>query len=654
LSNGNLSVLLIEDSPDDAFFLERVLRKSGYYPDIRRVETEDALRATFDDGVSWDIVITDYRLPEFSGLRAIRLVTHFNPFLPVILVSGRVGEETAVEAIRAGAKDYVLKDNLTRLPSVVEREINTARHKWEREKVQQALHDSEERFAIMFKISPDPIVMTVGPQAKLVDANESFLTLLGTDLESVQRRSLDAFLLPEGGIKVGELTKRLRGSDGMITLQSGVFPDAAPENREAGRTVLWSVRRIPGSEETLLIWTGKDMTEHEALDRKLRESEKLRSLGTLAGGIAHDFNNILMVMMGYAEMALERVEENKRLERYLTEIYGSVLRAKELIQQILTFSRGTEGERNYLQVTPVIKEVLKLLRPSLPPSIRIASRIESEYYVYADPTHIHQIVMNLCVNSFHAMKHEGGVLTITAGDLAVGDKPPCCSSQLSALQEQPRVYLNVEDTGVGMTQEVKERAFEPFFTTRDVSEGTGLGLSMIHGIVESYGGQIGVESEPGKGTSIICCLPATVAQQPKMEHRKAADTELQPGGTVLLVDDEGKIGEVLSLMLSELGYDVILRRSGSEALDVLREKSKEIDCLITDGNMPGMTGGELNRRVKDISPLLPVIICSGDEDVQQQEAGYSFATVVPKPVRKTTLAKVVANAVAESDNNKRG
>jgi len=370
--------------------------------------------------------------------------------------------------------------------------------------------------------------------------------------------------------------------------------------------------------------------EREKLEAQVRRTQKLETIGTLAGGIAHDFNNILTPILGYSDMARLDTSAGSMARTCIENVIQAAHRAKDLVKQILMFSRQVEQERKPLRLHPIIKEALKLLRASIPRTIEIRETIQSDCEpVLADPSQIHQVLMNLCTNAFHAMRDSGGVLE-------VGLAPVTVDEALARTRPQLRVgryvRLTVGDTGSGMTREVIERIFEPFFTTKEVGEGTGLGLSVVHGIVLKHNGDITVYSEAGRGTVFHVYLP--VAEN--VSAASAVTEEPLTGGHehVLFVDDDGEIAEMAKMMLERLGYTVTIRSSSVEALEAFRAAPQRYDVVITDQTMPKITGSRLASELLAIRPDLPIILTTGfSETISSETFGrHSIRAFVMKPI----------------------
>ncbi|MEQ8187975.1 MAG: response regulator [Candidatus Eremiobacterota bacterium] len=361
----------------------------------------------------------------------------------------------------------------------------------------------------------------------------------------------------------------------------------------------------------------RDVTDKLKLEKQLSRVQKMEALGTLAGGIAHDFNNILSGIIGYTELSLNETSENTDVHMFLKQVLKAGLRARELVKQILTFSRQAEHERKPLEIGLIVKEVLKLLKPSLPSTVEIRENIQyTSGKILADPTQIHQVLMNLCTNAFHAMKSHGGMLEVTLTDIDINADNIDLHKDI---KEGHYIKLSVSDTGHGMTREILERIFDPYFTTKGQGEGTGLGLSVVHGIVKSYNGEIKVFSEPGKGSTFDIYLPEVDAETAKEET-----PEPVPGGKekILIVDDDEDLAIMLQSILNRQGYDVIVSTDGREALKVFRNH-RDIDLVITDQAMPEITGTQLAQEIYGISPSVPVILCTGfTEDLHLEPVTY--------------------------------
>jgi signal transduction histidine kinase/ActR/RegA family two-component response regulator len=380
-------------------------------------------------------------------------------------------------------------------------------------------------------------------------------------------------------------------------------------------------------------------------EMKLVQAQKLEAIGTLAGGIAHDFNNILASVLGYTELLLEDVEKGTKVEDKLQGIYTAGNRAKDLVNQILTFARQTDEEIKPINVGRIAKEALKLLRASIPTTIEFRENLDSDALINGNPTQVHQIFMNLCTNAAHAMEADGGILKVSLTDIAFTEPEAIAHEILS-----PGNYLKIEvsDTGTGIEPEVLSSIFEPYFTTKSAGEGTGLGLAMVHGIVSGYRGVITVESDPGRGTAFFIFLP----QAPKHEHRLKHQRFEAEGGNerILVVDDEQPIAEMMQQMLERLGYAATVRTSSLKALELFRLKPMNFDLVITDMTMPNMTGDKLAVALMEIRPDIPLVLCTGYSKKMSAERALELGikAFVLKPLVKTEFTQIVRKVLDDA------
>ena len=382
-----------------------------------------------------------------------------------------------------------------------------------------------------------------------------------------------------------------------------------------------------------------DITGELKMEKQLRQAQKMEAIGTLASGIAHDFNNVLAVIIGYAEMALYKPKSITSKKYYLEQILNSAHKAKDLIVQILSFSRSREEEVKPVKVSSIIRESLKLLKPTLQENIKIRKNLEAKSdIVMADPTQINQVIMNLCTNSIYAMSESGGVLEIGLADVTLDSYDVASYTDLPS---GPYVKLTVSDTGHGMTQEIVERIFEPFYTTKEKGEGTGLGLSIVHGIVKNLRGVITVYSEPWVGTTFEILIPRVECKTGK---RGDEIVEIPEGsGTVLFVEDEESVHYMMKEMIERLGYKIISTLNSTEGLKIFRDNYKDFDLVITDQSMPGMTGIELGKEIISVSPSTPVLLLTGFNDFFTQDSLLSsgIKKFLVKPVSFNELSETI-------------
>ncbi|MEQ8223154.1 MAG: PAS domain S-box protein [Candidatus Eremiobacterota bacterium] len=520
----------------------------------------------------------------------------------------------------------------------------------ERKKSEEALTRSEANYRmlventrdIIYSYNPDGTVRFITPQ----------VAKLGYNPEEIVGRKMIDFVHPDDKERIlNEFKKfivtgksfptvcRLIGKKSVIHIEeiSEIIKDEKGDIAYITGVIRDITERIKSEEEK------------SKLEKQLRHSDKIKAIGTLAGGIAHDFNNILVAILGYIEVALYNIPNDSNLRPYMEQMKKACHRAIKLVKQLLTFSRETEGERNPIQLSTIIKESLKMLRPLIPATIDIKQNLKNPGIIHGDPTHIYQIMMNLCKNAADAMKEKGGVIKVSLKDIDTGSNTAELNQELA-----PGNYirLTVSDTGHGIEQSIKERIFEPYFTTKKIGEGSGMGLSIVHGIVKSYGGEITVESETGKGTSFNIFFPKIKSN----EHVEIKGTSKPPGGNenILLVDDEeDMVVRVLKKILEDLGYNVVAKYSGNQAFKVFCEVPEWFDLVITDQTMPKMTGLELSRRLLQVRPDIPIILTSGFSQVIPSEMikKIGIKQFITKPFEIQELANIMRKLLDEQAKN---
>jgi PAS domain S-box-containing protein len=514
----------------------------------------------------------------------------------------------------------------------------------ERKRAEEALKQAEEKYRSIFEHTVEGIFQAT-PEGRYLSVNPALARMCGFEnpeamMIAITDIATQLYVNPEDRAKVKALYEG-----------AGIAKNFETQFRRTDGRLIWvsiNSRAVRDAEGSILYYEGtiEDITERKQaeedrtrVEAQLRQAQKMEALGTLAGGIAHDFNNILGIIVGYSEMAQMDASDGSRVREDLQEVLKATHRAKDLVQQILAFSRRGEQERKSVQVGLIVKEVLKMLRASLPSTVEIKMDVTSRAVVFADPTQVHQVLMNLCTNAAHAMRDHGGVLEVSLTDVLT----PESISRHSDLLPGPYVKLTVKDTGQGIDPLVLDRIFDPFFTTKEKGVGTGLGLSVVHGIVKSHGGALEVESHLGEGAAFQVFFPAMErAPGPQICQRVPL-----PRGRerVLLVDDEPALALVTKQMLENLGYGVDYRTNGLEALDAFRHQRKEkaFDLVITDMTMPHLTGDDLARELLRLQPNLPIILCTGFSEKMDAEKAKSLGiqTFLMKPVVLRELAETV-------------
>jgi signal transduction histidine kinase len=656
-----LRVLFVEDSEDDMRLLVRQLRQGGYAPTFERAETSDGLRAALHRG-GWDIIISDYSMPRFSGLEALAVTLQLAPEVPFLLVSGTVGEEVAVESIKAGAADYLMKQNLIRFVPAVARALRDAAERRTMRRAETVLREQRSLLGMIYDNTSDALVLhTWDPRDAawtLSSANRATLLMA----RALGREVAEADLLGRRLEDVAGALWPAAGPDGRAVLED--FYQAAetgrPRTREAhlvagGDPVTAELTLIPffgpDGRTRHLLAVVRDITARRRAEAARREFEarlaqarKMEALGQLAGGVAHDFNNILAGILGFADM-IRRTAPDPGAGGFAQEIVQAAKRARDLVKQILMFSRRQPGERRPLRLPDVVTEALQLVRGAAPPAVQVSAHLDGDVpYILGDATQLHQVVMNLCTNAAQAMGDAGGELVVTVGAVPAG---PEFARRHPPLREGECVRLAVTDTGPGMPQPVMDRLFEPFFTTKAPGVGTGLGLSVVHGVVQNHEGAIVVESRPGNGTTFEVYLPAVGAPSWAGEM-PVSDNVAAPaaGRRILFVDDEASIARLAQVMLKALGHTATTFGKPAEGLAALRADPQGFDLVITDLTMPGMTGVELARGVRQVRADIPIILSSGyaDEVPDETLKTLGIVEVLPKPFQMQALGAAVARA----------
>jgi len=530
----------------------------------------------------------------------------------------------------------------------------TAHDITERKQTQRALQESEQRFQDFFAHSPIGVALYDG-RRKLVDVNQACLKLFGIPdtREYVKFNPFDNPFIPPAAkdrLNKGETVRYETTIDFKEVLRLSLF--ISGKTGQANLDILVQNLGLDSDykQKGYLVQV-QDNTQRvkaeEALrqsEKQLRQAEKMEAIGSLAGGIAHDFNNILTPILGYSEIIMRTSAKTDAIYQYMQEIHKASNRAKELVNQILAFSRKTEKEGHPIHISPIVKEVLVLIRASLPESIEINRIIKAEEdVVLGDPTQIHQILMNLCTNAGHAMKVKGGILEVRLTNFVITGR----SSEFPSLQPGRYLRISVRDSGTGIDKAVLGRIFEPFFTTKERGEGTGMGLAVVHGIVSSMKGTITVDTEAGKGSVFHVVLPTI---EKKEEDAMEQEAPL-PSGTecILFVDDEPEITRMAGEMLGILGYTPVLSNRGADALRLFESNTEHFALVIADQVMPGMRGLELAQKIKSIRPDMPFILCSGFSEtfVQQQADSIGIAGILMKPIVMRDLAEKIRAALAK-------
>ena len=612
------TLLVVEDNPGDAELIHEYL--SDPAADRYSILHGDRLSAALGHlrGEAVDVVLLDLRLPDATGLDTLRAVRAVDDEVPVVVLSGIADESLAQACIDAGAQDYLIKEELR--PSVLRRALRYAitRRREERERQRQLQR--------VVAANPDAVVVA-GADGTVRFVNAAAVTLFHRRREDFIGES-SGFDLREGEISEIEVG---RGREKRVAQMHVVAIDW-----EGAPAFLASIR---------------DVTESKRLAEKIRLTEKIEAVGTLAGGIAHEFNNILAVIVGSLTLARADLPAEHPAQERLGQIERAAGRGADVVRQVLTFSHRDETpRRRVLQLAAVVGEAARFLRATLPAQIEIDTSCPADLPpIEADATQLHQILMNLATNASHAMP-DGGRLGLSLEAVTVGAEKPALAVDLKPGRY---VRLSVQDSGRGMNAETLERIFEPFFTTKGTSEGTGLGLAVVHGLVKNHGGSISVYSEPRRGTVFHLYFPASARSVSAVAPAPKATVGGQ-GERIVFVDDESAIVSLFSLILERLGYRVAGFDVPEEALAAVRADPGAVDLVITDLSMPKMDGPALVRELLAVRPDLPIVMSTGhvgEHDLEMAKR-LGVAELVRKPFTRETLAEVVSRVLARGGGGK--
>jgi PAS domain S-box-containing protein len=754
----SLKLLIVEDNPADAELLLLELRKAGFDPAWQRVDTETAFLEQLDLGP--DLVLSDYQMPRLNGFRALELLKQRGLEVPFILVSGIIGEELAVVAMKNGAADYLLKDRLARLGSAVIHALAETRLRRERRQADELAQRQQAELRVLFDLMPAMVWFKDGKN-RILQINRRAAEITGQSVEAIEGRPsfeiyppgaarflTDDLKVIQSGVSelsvvetvrdregrdlwvqtdkvpvrdkegkmIGivvmaqDITRRMRADTALRTsekrfkalfeqaavgvaqadagtgrfvqvnqrfceivgrsrlemeqltfaglthpkdlerdqetlrqLNAGTLREATREKRylRGDHSEVWvnltvSAMWAPGETPDYIIAVVQDITERKQLEEQFRQAQKMEAIGTLAGGIAHDFNNILAAICGYTELARMALIGNPGVRENLGCVLQASRRATDLVRQILTFSRQQPQERRPIKLLPIVEESLKLLRSTIPSSIEFDTSLATDTpTVLADATQIHQILMNLGTNAWYAMKDRSGRLQVRLERWEVDAPQAAIEPRL-----RPGLYarISIRDTGCGMDQPTLRRIFEPFFTTKPPGEGTGLGLAVVHGIMDTHDGAVTVHSQPGEGTVFQFYFPAHVGI-PLQDPSHEGPVPRGQGEMILVIDDEAMITHLIRQALVGFGYKVESATEPAAALALVRADPQRFALVLTDQTMPGMTGLLLASLLHKIRPELPVIMMTG------YSAGLMSERVEAAGIRQILLKPITIHAL---------
>ena len=635
-----MNILHLEDNPEDAELVRELIMEE--WPDcvIKCVAT----RAAYLDEIQlakFDLILSDFALQSMNGLEALRLAKERAPDTPFIFLSGTIGEDRAIDALQSGAQDYVLKDRMKRLNAAISRAL---RESEERKGRRQAESRSRDLADFLNQVSEGIYITDL--EDRVIYWNVGAERLFGWRADEVMGRTTEEFFEPAitAGIQACREETRVKGAwSGELRMFTRSHQSLIVDSRQT------LIRDEHGAPKALLC-INSDITDRKRLEEQFLRAQRMENIGLLAAGIAHDLNNMLAPILLAAPMLRDHVADPGALQ-LLSTLERSAERGANLVRQILAFAHGTTGEHRLLQVKHVLRDIASVIAGTFPKSIRLEDYIPSDLWpIEGNPTQIHQVVLNLCVNARDAMPN-GGTLCVRAENR---DLDLTAANAIEGGRPGLFVVLLVEDTGSGIAPEVAARMWEPFFTTKDSDKGTGLGLSTVRGIVENHNGFVEFSTALGRGTSFRIFLPA--AEGVEAVHASPSPQSPPPGRgeLILVVDDERHIRDMTFTMLTRSRYRVLLAADGAEAAVIFAQRAAEIKLVITDLQMPNLDGATLSRALRRINPAIKVLAISGmatsvpgRPDPKIEEFSDAF---LPKPFKPETLRAKVHELLRGPDN----
>ncbi len=764
-----LRALIVEDRACDATLVVRELERAGFAPAWKRVDTEEQYVSQLE--TLPELILADYNMPKFGAIRALELLQLAGLDIPFIIVSGSIGEDVAVAAMKQGAADYLLKDRLGRLGPAVTNALEQSRARKEVKRTEDAIRESEERMRSVLESALD-CVITMDHQGRVVEFNPAAERTFGYKREAAIGQLLADLIIPsaarerhqhglarylstgEASVVLGkriELTgmrsdksefplelsitrmgsqeppmftgfirditerkeaeNRLREQASLLELaqdaimvrdmedrvefwnhgaeklygwtaaevhcrpassflheeppsvalaaklaviESGKWSGECKHLRKDGESVMvrsrWTlVRDELGVPQSILI-INTDITEQKKIEEQFLRAQRLESIGTLASGVAHDLNNVLVPILMAAPLLREEMPAAER-DKLLAIVEASAERGASIVKQVLTFARGADGDRVLVQPIYLVQEIVKIAQNTFPKSIEVRTNYPEDLWaIVADPTQLHQILLNLCINARDAMP-TGGTLALALENF---DVDAHYASMTPGAQTGPHVMLEVSDTGTGIARETIDQIFDPFFTTKEVGYGTGLGLSTALGIVKSHSGFMQVYSEVGSGTSFKVFLPAHVSEVAGAPIIATTSLPRANGELLLIVDDEKSILQVAKAILEDQGYRVVTALEATGALAIFALRMHEIALVLTDLAMPLMDGVTLIRTLQKMKPDVRIIASTGRgaQDGRANElASLNIHASLAKPYNKNKLLTVLHEALAQASDN---
>ncbi len=639
---NNLSILFIEDSKTDVELMQNKLKKAGIFFESTVIETKSAFVNFLEIRIP-DLILCDFKLPSFDAETALKIRNERCPYTPFIIVTGTLVDEMAIDFLKIGATDYILKNNLQRLVPSIKRAIKELDDEKELAKAQKMVIESEKRYRELFENTSD-LISIISNVGGFVLVNQAWETSLGytpkeisnfNSMDIIHKNSREKYVAVFNRALTRE---KIRGIE--LTLMA-----------KDGREVIIETNFFPKIESGKVIYVQgifRDITDKKRLEKELMHAMKMDAIGRLAGGIAHDFNNILGAIEGYASMILNTVGGTSPIRPDLEEIRKSVQRATILTRQLLAFSRKQNLQKRITNVNKIIINLEKMIKRIIGEDIKFTTELEKNLpNSEIDPGQIEQVMINMMVNSRQAMP-EGGDILIKTESLLIGKED--CRARICP--EHARfVAISVQDSGTGMSGKTLEHLFEPFFTTKE--KGTGLGLSISYGIIKQHNGWIGVESEIDRGTTFTIYLPTT--EQETTNGREPAvsgeDNLEGRGEKIFVIEDDEDLRKLAARGLKQHGYQVFESSCGEEASEIFEKENGNFDVIFSDMVLPDRKGTALLEDFLNINPRLKVIFTSGYGEIDKlnleliRQKGFAF---IQKPYSMENLLKVFKEVLAKT------
>ncbi|MDB6037203.1 MAG: hybrid sensor histidine kinase/response regulator [Verrucomicrobiales bacterium] len=604
----SIRILHVEDNPMDAALVSDLLRGADFQSDILRLCDRKSIESALTHS-HFDVIVCDFSLPGFDGMEVLEIAKNATPQTPFIFVSGKIGEETAVESLQKGAVDYVLKDRIGRLPGAIKRALDYAACRTEEVRLSQLTYDQ----ANLLEQTSDAI-LALDNDFTISYCNRSAETLFSTPRALLIGQPGKEILFPQDAQMFEIVVKELqeRGS------WAGTQSLRTPEKRFLEHR--WNRVQHPGIGQFRVIVSVRDITEEKDLEATVSRNQRIESIGSIAAGVAHDVNNSLTpIMMGIDLLTTEAA--NPETIRYLKAMHQSARHCADLVSQISIFARGLREEERVVSLRSSLSDFELIFRGICPAPVRLEFSMSDELWpIQGSATKILQMLMNLCINARDAMA-AGGILRVQARNLNAGS--PGLPPELLGVN---CVCLTVEDAGAGMAPQTVVQIFDPFFTTKSASGGTGLGLALVKKIVEEHGGRIEVTSKIGVGTQFRVYLPAFRSDDVERKPFTNGIAKIGSGQSVLLIDSELALRDLLSSVLVEAGFQVFRAEDGAAGLALFLKKRESISLIVTDLSVPYLGGRELIEIARKINPLVNALLCSGSVAVEQTHDPISART----------------------------